>query len=48
MPRRTLALTGALATQQATVWAGFARSAGHAERLRAEFAAEEVFDTEGK
>jgi NAD(P)-dependent dehydrogenase (short-subunit alcohol dehydrogenase family) len=44
------ALTGALATQQATVWAGFARSAGHAERLRAEFGPDHVrllqFDAE--
>jgi NAD(P)-dependent dehydrogenase (short-subunit alcohol dehydrogenase family)/acyl dehydratase len=44
------ALSGAFATQGATVWAGFARSAMHVERLRLEFGQEKIhplqFDAE--
>jgi NAD(P)-dependent dehydrogenase (short-subunit alcohol dehydrogenase family) len=36
------ALAGALATQGATVWATFAQSEEHAERLRSEFGAERI------
>lgn len=36
------ALCGALATQGATVWAGYARSAERAERLREEFGADRI------
>jgi NAD(P)-dependent dehydrogenase (short-subunit alcohol dehydrogenase family) len=36
------ALAGALATQGATVWAGYARSAGSAEELRQEFGTEDI------
>jgi NAD(P)-dependent dehydrogenase (short-subunit alcohol dehydrogenase family)/acyl dehydratase len=44
------ALSGALATQGATVWVGFSRSRGQAESLRSEFGAERIrllpFDAE--
>jgi NAD(P)-dependent dehydrogenase (short-subunit alcohol dehydrogenase family) len=36
------ALAGALATQGATVWVGYARSAGPAEELRRKFGAEQI------
>jgi NAD(P)-dependent dehydrogenase (short-subunit alcohol dehydrogenase family)/acyl dehydratase len=44
------ALSGAFATQGATVWAGFARSTKHGEKLRSDFGSESVrllqFDAE--